>query len=305
MKRYEWSFRTRSRGHEDQGADYCYDSLLSGGPVGALDKIVRRVRVKDLPLGPAFDDSCSWGPLEEKSGEGYGAFELKRELTPELFHIRRGKSGAVFGSDWLLYLELVDVPWRGSPMKPFADALVALADNEVLDLGPRRGRRSRAYDLLRTVLRISEIEFRIDLPFRESLDVAALLADYRDDEGHFRVCSYEKRYESRYYLKPYGRSLGRFAYLRVEMVFYYRDDEPAFELPLGIEAALKELWPSYVKNVERLRRYGKKPELAAVLETIRGWSSIRRRARELYIWPEVVDAMVEKNRKATGSDRVF
>lgn len=84
-KRYEWSFRTLSRGYEKKGADYCYDSLLSGGPLGALDKIVRRVRARDLPLGPAFDDPCSWELLEEKSGEGYGASELKRELTPELF----------------------------------------------------------------------------------------------------------------------------------------------------------------------------------------------------------------------------
>jgi hypothetical protein len=308
QRRYEVASRTRYLGYEtaddDLNPEYLYGSVLAEGPVAAVDKVERRARVRDLPLGPAFADFRSWEKSERKSGEGYTTYALKKKLTLEGFHIRRGKSGKVFGPDELLYLSLFAPPVKGYLLKPFVDALIALAKADLLDLGPAKERRGRAYKLLRTVFDLNAVEMRIDLPFPESRKVDALLVEYRDREGRFRVSSWEKRYKNGYLLKPYRRPFGRTHYLRVEMVFYFRPDDP-FELPYGMEAALRTLWPRYVENVEYLRVKGRKPELAGVLKALWRWKSLGKRIRELELRETEVAAVMKANLVAPRRNRVF
>ena len=70
QRRYEISSRTRYLGYEtdddEPNPEYLYGSVLAEGPVAAVDKIERRARVRDLPLGPAFADFRSWEKSERK-----------------------------------------------------------------------------------------------------------------------------------------------------------------------------------------------------------------------------------------------
>jgi len=301
-----WSFRNRSKGSESISPDCLYDSILSDGPIAAIDKITRRACLRDLPLGPLFLERDSWNKSKRKSGKDFLTFALTPALTPSRFHIRRGKVGALFGPDELLYLELIEVPWRrASLLKLFADCLVELAKVGILDLGPASHRRSRAIEVLKTVFRLTEVEFRIDLPIRESARIEALLEPYYDPDKGYSVSSWKRRFERGYHLKPYSRPLRRFSFLRVEMIFYFRADAPDFRLPLGSEAALAVLWPRYVANLENLRHYGPRPEMDQLLETLRVWRSLRRRIRNLDLYPADVDAMFEKNQRLPRSLRVF
>jgi hypothetical protein len=306
LNRYEWSLRYNSRGYEGETPKDLYHSLLADGPIGAVDKITRRARVKDLPIRPRFLKQETWDKSERKSGEDYLAFGMKPDLTPSRFHIRRGKIGALYGTEPLLYLELVEVPWqRGSLLKPFADCLVELAEAGFLDLGPTPERRSRAYELLKTVFRLTEVEFRVDLPIRESSQAKALLTPYYDPEKGYSVCSWVCRFKRGYHLKVYERGPRLLHFLRVEMVFYFPSTAPEFKLPLGSEAVLKLLWPRYVANLKNLRRYGRRPEMAQLIPTLLKWRSLRHRIQDLDLYAKDVSAMCKKNQGLSPSERVF
>jgi hypothetical protein len=249
---------------------------------------------------------ATWEKSERKSGEEYLSFAMKSTLTPPRFHIRRGKVGALYGREPLLYLELVEVPWqRGSLLKPFADCLVELAEASFIDLGPAPGRCSSAYELLTKVFRLTEVEFRIDLPIRESTEVKSLIEPYYDPEKGYRLSSWEARYKRGYHLKPYERGPRLLHFMRVEMVFFFPAAAPDFKLPLGSEAALNLLWPRYVANLENLRHYGRRPEITQFLAAIRKWQSLRHRIRGLDLYPKDVNAMCSKNQKLPPCERVF
>ncbi|HUX36572.1 MAG TPA: hypothetical protein VMV44_01600 [Rectinemataceae bacterium] len=284
--RYEESYRTRFRGHEEKGTGVAYSSTLSDGPVAFVDRIVIKAPVSELPLRPDYRQKFR-GMRKGREREFY--LDEPHRLDDFIVHIGSTKAGQQ------LYLTCTAIPLRRRIPSVFIGALVHLARREVLDLGPPSSQRRRACDLLRLFI-VSELELRVDLNHRAGQKLMNQLGEYRDEKGHFKLSSWARRHEAGALLKLYDKSE---PVVRFEVVLYskfFATESSATELSTS-RVTFQRWWPKAMEWIKKVERNGHKPELANLREAVDKWVPLTDRIRVLEIG-DIAEKMIREGAKA-------
>jgi hypothetical protein len=280
--RYELSFRTRFQGYEDHGPAMFYSSVLSDGPVAFVDKVIIRTPISSLPMREGYK-SMFRTQLKDKKYKFY----LDPQFRVPGFVVNIG----FFADGEHLYITRAAIPLHNSILLDFADCLVGLAWNDLLDLGTLENQRQKAKELLK-VFTVSELELRVDLDRRAGSKLIDKLVDYQDEKGRFNLSCYENRHVSGRWVRLYDKSD---PVIRVEVILYGKlfADKSLADVLSTPRVTFKRWWPLALWHITQVEKYGHKPNLAYLRRAVAKCVPLAYRVRDLDV-EMIANEMIRK-----------